>query len=542
MTIGIDDLTAVRTELRERWYRDGWFTERTIPDELEAAARRWPDAGFVFASEAGQSRRTFPEMLELARRVAGGLQELGVGRGDVVAIQVPNREEMVAAYYAAYLAGAVVVPIVHIYGPSEVSFILRQSRATVLVVPDRWRSIDYAERVGRLTDVPDLRHVVVVGARTIGDSVSWARLAGAAPAAPVPLAPDDVCTILYTSGTTSAPKGVQHTHNTLLAEMRSVAPMMDMREGDTKLVPWPAGHIAGLIAVLTGLVSGTTGVLMDRWDVNLAVRLVEEHRIVCTSGTPLHIAQVLDAAAATGADIGSLRLFQVGGATVPRSLLERAERAGVVVGRAYGSTEHPTVTSPRVSDPFEKRLGTDGRPYDGERVRIVDESGADVPEGADGEVALQGPAQFIGYRDFGMDEEAFLPGGWFLTGDIGRLDADGYLTITDRRKDIIIRGGENIPSREVEEILARHPAISEAAVVAEPDDTYGERVAAFVLLREGAGLDLEEVRSHFRAAGVAPQKTPERLIVVSDLPRTPSGKVQKFALRTQLRGEHSAPA
>jgi len=534
------ELHRVRAELRDRWYAEGWFTERTIPDELRAAARRWPDTGFVFASEAGQVERTFAEQLAEAERVAGGLQRLGVRPGDVVAIQVPNRAEMVVAYYAAYLAGAVVVPVVHIYGPAEVSFILRQSGAKVLVVPDAWRAIDYADRVAQLADVPELQSVVVVGDRAWEGAVQWRELASSPPLDPVDMSPDEVCTILYTSGTTSSPKGVQHTHNSLLAEMRTVGPMLDLQAGDSKLVPWPAGHIAGLIAVLGGIVSGITAVLMDRWDAGSAVRLVEQRRIAATSGTPLHIAQVLDITARTGADISSLRLYQVGGATVPRALLERAEEAGVVVGRAYGSTEHPTSTWPRVADPFEKRLGTDGRPDSCDRIRIVDESGTDLPVGVDGEIATQGASQFVGYRDPGLDEESFLPGGWFLTGDIGHLDAEGHLTVTDRRKDIIIRGGENIPSREVEDILTRSPAVLEAAVVAEPDDTYGERVAAFLLLAEGASFSLDDARALFRASGVAPQKTPDRLVVVDDLPRTPSGKVQKFALRDRLRQEHAA--
>lgn len=527
---------AADTVLRQRWYQEGYYTDRTFADEVTLAARRFPNVGFVFASEQGQRRMTFPELQREAQRVASGLRRLGLRSGDVMAVQVPNRPELVIAYYAAFLAGIVIVPITHIYGPAEMSFILRESGAKALVVPDVWRSIDYLDRVARLTDTPALEHVVVIGDPGDSGGRRWQELRdGPVTEGPGPTSPDEVCAIIYTSGTTSNPKGVQHTHNTLLAEMRSVGPMLGMRPGESKLVPWPAGHVAGMIGICAGLVGGTDTVLMDRWDVDLAARLIEEHRCVTTSGTPLHIMGLLDAASSSGRDLSSLRYAQVGGANVPPELVERAEASGLVIARAYGSTEHPTSATHEPGAPVEKRAGTDGRPRFGDELKIVDDDGKELPVGAEGEIVTRGPARFIGYRDEALNAESFLPDGWFRTGDVGRLDADGYLTVTDRKKDIIIRGGENIASREVEDILVRHPAVREAAVVAAPDERYGERVAAFVILSPGQTLDLTEVGAHFAAAGVARQKTPEHLFIVSDLPRTPSGKVQKFELRRRLR-------
>jgi acyl-CoA synthetase (AMP-forming)/AMP-acid ligase II len=537
MAVSPEQLRRDRTALRQRWYDEGHYGRRTFGQQLAHAAERYPRTAFVFASEDREVRLTMPRLHELSGLAAGGLRTLGVRPGDTVAIQVPNWPELVIAYYAAFLAGAVVVPITHIYGPSEMSFILRESGAKVLLVPERWRSIDYVDRVKRLENVPELETVVWIGGGPAG-GVPWSALVEKHPAgftAPE-LSADEVCTIIYTSGTTSAPKGVRHTHNTLLAEMRGNATTLHLREGeDSMLVPWPAGHVAGLIGICAPLVNGVSAVLMDRWEVSYAVRLIEKYRCGATSGTPLHFSALLDEAAATGRGISSLRFGIVGAANVPATLVERADAAGLVIARCYGSTEHPTVTSSDRVDSAHTRARTDGYPRFGNELKIIDENGDEVPVGVDGEIATRGPELFVGYRDVSLDEEAFLPGGWYLTGDIGRLDENGSMTVTDRRKDIIIRGGENIASKEVEDVLLRHPAVMEVAVVGAPDPRYGERVAAFVRVRDGETLSLAEVAEHFQRVGVARQKTPERLHVVAELPHTPSGKVQKFALRERLR-------
>jgi acyl-CoA synthetase (AMP-forming)/AMP-acid ligase II len=222
------------------------------------------------------------------------------------------------------------------------------------------------------------------------------------------------------------------------------------------------------------------------------------------------------------------------------ALVDFAAVIAAAVYRCYGSSEHPTISSGTVDDPLAKRATTDGRVLGGSEVRLVDEYGDDVPEGAEGEIASRGGELFLGYTDTSLDRESFLPGRWYRTGDIGRLDGDGYLTITDRKKDIIIRGGENISSKEVEDVLTEHPSVLDAAAVGMPDERLGERVCAIVVLGEGAALDVEDVRAHFAAAGLARQKTPERIEIVAELPRTPAGKVQKFVLREQLARGTSA--
>jgi acyl-CoA synthetase (AMP-forming)/AMP-acid ligase II len=244
---------------------------------------------------------------------------------------------------------------------------------------------------------------------------------------------------------------------------------------------------------------------------------------------------LMDAVEEHGVDASSIEHWSVGGAGVPPSLIERAEALGWCAARSYGSTEHPTVTAGHDSDPLGKRASTDGRVLRGTEVRIVDEIGQDLPPGTAGEIVIRGSELMLGYRREDLNESAFLPGAWFRTGDIGVVDVDGFLTVTDRLKDVVIRGGENISSREVEDLLLKHHSdVLEVAVVGVPDERYGERLCACVKLRPGASLSLDVVRESFRAAGVAIQKAPERIEVVEDFPRTPAGKVKKFELRAEM--------
>ncbi|MFM2071488.1 MAG: hypothetical protein RLZZ623_1751 [Actinomycetota bacterium] len=527
-----------RLALRERWYREGFFGTESITDHLRTGATWFPNASMHFVGGPNPGTALLGAMHERSLHVAGGLAALGVGPGDVIAIWVPNWLEGALSYQAALMLGATVVPIIHIYGPHEVGFILRESGARVLIMPDRWRTIDYGERFAAITEVPALQHVVVIGdeaGRRPAGAIPWSQLANAEPPVELPTThPDDRCLLIYTSGTTADPKGVQHTANTLVAEIRSTAAAMGDR-GGVNLAAFPAGHIAGVLGLLRTFLLGTSSVVMDVWDAGLAARLVAEHGITSTAGAPFYLSSLLDEAERQGIDLSSLTNFMVGAASVPSSLVERADASGVFVYRAYGSTEHPVITTGTSADPLEQRAGTDGRLTPGNEIRLIDDNDNEAAPGADGEIVSRGPELFIGYTDPALDADSFLAGGWFRTGDIGRIDALGYLTITDRKKDIIIRGGENIASKEVEDLLALHPAVIEAAVVGEPDERYGERVAAFVQLRPGADLDLDGVRRHFEAIGVARQKTPERLEIIDEFPRTSSGKVRKVDLRGRLR-------
>jgi acyl-CoA synthetase (AMP-forming)/AMP-acid ligase II len=403
-------------------------------------------------------------------------------------------------------------------------------------MPDRWRNIDYLARLNDIERTPALEHVLIIGSAPSG-CIGWEAFAATAvDDYPAPQRdPDDTALMVFTSGTTSDPKGVLHSHNSLLAELRASPNPVESAAAPVVLSPWPAGHIAGVLGILRLYFSGAESVLMDAWDADAAARLIEEYQVTSSSGTPYFISSLLDAAAAGGYDISSLRTYLVGAANVPAEVVERCERTGIVTFRAYGSSEHPTITSGEPGQPAHKRANTDGTLRPGCEVRIVDDAGRDLPAGCDGEILSIGPDQFLGYRQPAFNEDTFDAQGWFRTGDIGRLDADGHLTITDRKKDIIIRGGENIASKEVEDLLAAHPNVQEAAVTAMPDARLGEKVCAFVILRSGTTLSLDDVRSHFAALKVARQKTPERLEIVDNLPRTASGKVKKFELREWLQ-------
>lgn len=512
----------------------------TLAAALRAGARLHGDAPMVFHRTDGTVETTLGALHEKARRVAAGLAAAGVGPGDVVAVQLTSREANAVAVAATLLRGAVLLPIVPVYGPREVGFVLRQSGACALVTT----AARAGKVLGRDAEPPELRAVFVVpdhngDTAPVPGATAWTELEACAPApecgAPG-AAPDDVCLLVYTSGTTADPKGVQHTHRSLLAEL---ATLQGVRGGGDPgfryLDAFPPGHVAGVAVLLRALAHGRPTVFMERWDAGAALELITRYAVTASAGVPFHLAALLDAAESAGRDLGELRDYLVGAASVPPVLVERAAGAGIAAYRSYGSSEHPTVTSGSPADPAGKRAGTDGRPLPGTEVRVVDGAGDDLPPGRDGEILTRGPELFAGYRDPALNAAAFTPDGWLRTGDVGHLDADGHLTITDRLKDIIVRGGENISSKEVEDLLATHPAVAEAAAVARPDERYGERVCVFVVLRPGGSLELADVREHFAAAGAARQKIPEYVVAVAELPRTAAGKVRKHELRARLR-------
>lgn len=528
------DTAAVRfdsTVLRDRWYHEGWYSRRTLIDALESGAAEHGDAPVVFVAEGIETTSTPADILRQSRQVAAGLQRLGVGPGDAVAVQLTNRLECAVTYEAVLMCGATLVPVIHIYGPNEVGFIVAESKAKVLIMPARVRSISYLDRLGEFSTISTLERVVVVDADPGDGYLTWPQLVGERYRRPV-LSADDVAVLIYTSGTTSSPKGVQHSHNSMLAEQRTLPDLVGEGSDVVQLVTFPPGHIAGVGSILRPLISGAPSVFMDGWDPATAVDLIARYRITATAGTPFHLEGLLDLGD-TGGKLATLREFLVGAATVSEEQGRRADAAGINTYRCYGSTEQPTITAARSYDTAPARMGTDGMPMDGVAVRVVGPDGGDVAVGVDGEVVTQGPDLFIGYRDPALNEGALTADGWFRTGDLGHLDSDGRLTITDRIKDVIIRAGETISSGQVEDVLNTHPAVAEGAAVAAPDPRYGDVVAAVVVLTPGAVLDLDSLRDHFAASGLARQKTPERLAIVESLPRTSMGKVRKAELRKE---------
>ena len=494
-------------------------------EAMIASAARAPDAPLTVASDTQPCATTLGAIVAAGRRMGTRMTTAGVRPGDIIASMLPNWREWLVVAVAAAQAGAVLLPIVTIYGARELGFILRQSGATWLFTPEVFRQADYRRIVADCGDLPALVRHVTTGAEF--DALE----ADGAIADPVARGADGLALLVYTSGTTADPKGVMHSARGFLAELETMRLLREGADDEAVISPWPPGHVAGALSMYRFLCQATPLVLMDQWDAALAAELIERHQIASSSGTPFHLSGMMAAADARGHDLSSLRQYLVGAAPVPPTLIERCQRQGLAVYHCYGSSEHPTVTSGVVDDPLDKQLYTEGRAIPGSEMRFVDDDGEDVAPGTDGEICTRGPELFMGYLDATLNAAAFLPGGWYRTGDIGRLDEDGYLLITDRKKDIIIRGGENISSKEVEAQLLAHPAVADVAVVAAPDERMGEVVRACVVLAPGASLTLDEVRDHFFASGIAKQKTPERLSILPELPRNASGKILKHQLR-----------
>ncbi|MCW2529104.1 MAG: fadK [Pseudonocardiales bacterium] len=537
---------ARREAAADRTWRDGsaepWHGRATLGQAFAAGVAANPSDRLIFASESHPSEMTLAGLAAESGVVADALYALGLRRGDVLAAQVPQWAEQLTLWFAASQLGLVYLPIIHIYGVAELQYILRDSGAKALILPDRWRSIDYRERLDGL-DVPGLEHVVVIGDPGRSGALVWDDLIGRArhgggqrlggPDADV--APTDPCLLLYTSGTTSNPKGVVHTSDSFLAEGWTSYPILYRGPQSVTLDVSPAGHMASIIGVTRPLLThANRTVFMDVWNADHALELVGRHGVTASGGPPFFLTTLLDAAGDDRRVLSSITNWMLGGSAVPVPLSERAEAGGVHTYRCYGSTEHPTVSTGWLTDTMEQRTRTDGRLLPGTQVRIVDEDEREVPLGQEGEIRTVGPEQMAGYTDADATRAAFDDQGYFRTGDLGVLRPDGQLQVTGRKKDIIIRGGENLSALEIEEILMRHPAVKEVAAVAVADKIYTERVCVVVALESGASLTLADVQAHFSRSGVAKQKTPERLVLVDALPHTATGKVKKQELRESL--------
>jgi acyl-CoA synthetase (AMP-forming)/AMP-acid ligase II len=538
-------MTAVRFELcpvpaalAERYRAEGAWDDRSLGQFLSDALLDDPTRRLRIWSPTQPYLGTVGEVYDDALRVAGGLRALGLGPGDVVAFQLPNWVEAAITFYACAMLGVTLVPIVHFYGPKEVGFILRQSRARALIIVSRYGKRDYLAELATVRDgLADLEHVIVVGDDSGTGQLAFEELRRAEPIdGPAPVDPDTAALIAYTSGTTADPKGVVHTHRTIGCEVRQLSGHQAMRDRPS-LVGAPVGHAIGMLGgLMCPLVGGKPLFLIDGWDPPTVLRAMVEEQIAAGSGSTYFFTSLLDCPGFGPEHVELMRYIGLGGSPIPNAVAERADELGISLVRAYGCTEHPSVTGSEHTAPREKRIHTDGCPLEWVEIRTVDEDGRDVGIGLPGEILTRGPDRFAGYTDPALSAAAIDADGWFSTGDVGVIDAEGYLTITDRVKDIIIRGGENVSAAEVEQLLAHMKGVAEVAVVAAPDERLGEHGCAFFRMQpDSAPPDLEAVRSHLEASGLARQKWPEELRVVEELPRTPSGKVQKFVLRERLR-------
>ena len=540
-------LRVVPPELERRWLADGLWDDRTLGHQLDGALSTFAGQEFRIHSQTRPWVGTFGELHGRARRLAGALAERGVGPGDPVAFQLPNWAEAAVTFYAAAFLGAVVVPIVHFYGPKEVGYILRRTGVRTLVTAASFGRTDFLDGLDRMGDALDGVDTVVVVAdsRPVPSrSVAFADLEAGGPplTAPRAVPASSAAIVAYTSGTTSDPKGVIHTHRTIGAEIRQLS-AMQAAGGRHTLIGAPVGHAMGMLgALLMPVLKGDPVHLTDVWDPPRLLALMSEYRLACGSGATYFLTSLLDHPDRTEDHLDLMHFVGLGGSTVPLAVAQRATAQGLSLVRMYGSTEHPSITGSYHTDPEHQRLATDGRPLDGVEIRLLDDLGAPVPVGQPGEIWSRGPDCCMGYTDPALTAALFDDDGWYRTEDVGVLDDAGFLSITDRKKDVIIRGGENVSAVEVEELLLTVDGVLEAAVVAAPHPRLGEQVCAFVRLSPGADpVDLEQVRRTLDSAGLARQKWPEQLRPIDEFPRTPSGKIKKEDLRRLLRDE-PAPA
>jgi len=533
----------VPPELERRYLDAVWWTDETLGAMVARQLASHPASPVAIWSRSRPWHGTYADVEDEARRLVALLRERGVAPGEAVAFQLPNWREAVVSFAALALGGYVLVPIVHIYGRKEVSFILEESGAAAYVSPPSYGHVDYGEIVGSAAPGSLRLHVVVGnGGPTPSPSgparVPWDACEARAPATDLPtVRPDAVAVLAYTSGTTSDPKGVVHDHRTLVGELRHMAAYM--MPGRPKLMGSPVTHATGMLgAVLGPLVTGEAIHLIDRWDPGFALEVMREAGIGGGSGASVFLASLLDHPDFTDEHAKLIDRIGLGGAPVPVALGERAATLGIRIIRSYGSTEHPSTTGCQFDDLADRRHRTDGRALEGVELKLVDEEGAEVPPGSPGEILSRGPDLCVGYTDPVLTAAAFDDEGWYRTGDIGVLDEDGYLTITDRVKDVIIRGGENVSAAEVEGVLQRLPGVAEVAVVAAPDERLGEHACAFFRMQPGAEpVALDDVTAHLAEAGLARPKWPEELRLVDDFPRTAAGKIRKVELRARLRAE-----
>lgn len=489
---------------------------------------------------------SYADAWERAQRLALAMQRSGLEPGDTLSFQLPNRVEAVVIALAASICGLVINPVVPIYRGRELSFILKDARTRIAFIPGVYRSFDFPAMLEELRpSLPQLEFVVCIGAEgelpegfVTFEAFCEAGGAGEGEAAMADVSADDTKILLYTSGTTGYPKQVRHSHNTLAKALDNGATGWDLSASDLMLMPSPVTHITGYVnGIELPFFSATRSLLMEAWIVDRAISLIETYgATVCVSATPF-LKELVDTCREAENPLPGFRLFACGGASVPPDLVYSASEvlADCTAVRVYGSTEVPLVTV-GFPDPEQKTLAaeTDGRVHNYD-VIICDDDGADLGLDADGEILVRGPAMMLGYGDASQNRSTFTDDGYFRTGDIGRLLASGAIVITDRKKDIIIRGGENLSAREIEEAILLHPAVSEAAVVSAPHERLGEGVAVYVVPRPQRTLSLDDILEHLGELKLAKQKWPQHLEIAASLPKTASGKVQKEILRQQLR-------
>ncbi|KAE9809574.1 cyclohexanecarboxylate-CoA ligase [Escherichia coli] len=533
-------VTLTFNEQRRAAYRQqGLWGDASLADYWQQTARAMPDKIAVVDNHGASY--TYSALDHAASCLANWMLAKGIESGDRIAFQLPGWCEFTVIYLACLKIGAVSVPLLPSWREAELVWVLNKCQAKMFFAPTLFKQTRPVDLILPLQNqLPQLQQIVGVdklAPATSSLSLSQIIADNTPLTTAITTHGDELAAVLFTSGTEGLPKGVMLTHNNILASERAYCARLNLTWQDVFMMPAPLGHATGFLHGVTApFLIGARSVLLDIFTPDACLALLEQQRCTCMLGATPFVYDLLNVLEKQPADLSALRFFLCGGTTIPKKVARECQQLGIKLLTVYGSTESSPHAVVNLDDPLSRFMHTDGYAAAGVEIKVVDDARKTLPPGCEGEEASRGPNVFMGYFDEpeltarALDEE-----GWYYSGDLCRMDEAGYIKITGRKKDIIVRGGENISSREVEDILLQHPKIHDACVVAMPDERLGERSCAYVVLKAPHhSLSLEEVVAFFSRKRVAKYKYPEHIVVIEKLPRTASGKIQKFLLRKDI--------
>ncbi|EKH9592426.1 medium-chain fatty-acid--CoA ligase [Escherichia coli] len=533
-------VTLTFNEQRRAAYRQqGLWGDASLADYWQQTARAMPDKIAVVDNHGASY--TYSALDHAASCLANWMLAKGIESGDRIAFQLPGWCEFTVIYLACLKIGAVSVPLLPSWREAELVWVLNKRQAKMFFAPTLFKQTRPVDLILPLQNqLPQLQQIVGVdklAPATSSLSLSQIIADNTPLTTAITTHGDELAAVLFTSGTEGLPKGVMLTHNNILASERAYCARLNLTWQDVFMMPAPLGHATGFLHGVTApFLIGARSVLLDIFTPDACLALLEQQRCTCMLGATPFVYDLLNVLEKQPADLSALRFFLCGGTTIPKKVARECQQLGIKLLSVYGSTESSPHAVVNLDDPLSRFMHTDGYAAAGVEIKVVDDARKTLPPGCEGEEASRGPNVFMGYFDEpeltarALDEE-----GWYYSGDLCRMDEAGYIKITGRKKDIIVRGGENISSREVEDILLQHPKIHDACVVVMPDERLGERSCAYVVLKAPHhSLSLEEVVAFFSRKRVAKYKYPEHIVVIEKLPRTASGKIQKFLLRKDI--------
>mgnify|MGYP001143623347 FL=1 len=533
-------VTLTFNEQRRAAYRQqGLWGDASLADYWQQTARAMPDKIAVVDNHGASY--TYSALDHAASCLANWMLAKGIESGDRIAFQLPGWCEFTVIYLACLKIGAVSVPLLPSWREAELVWVLNKCQAKMFFAPTLFKQTRPVDLILPLQNqLPQLQQIVGVdklAPATSSLSLSQIIADNTPLTTAITTHGDELAAVLFTSGTEGLPKGVMLTHNNILASERAYCARLNLTWQDVFMMSAPLGHATGFLHGVTApFLIGARSVLLDIFTPDACLALLEQQRCTCMLGATPFVYDLLNVLEKQPADLSALRFFLCGGTTIPKKVARECQQLGIKLLSVYGSTESSPHAVVNLDDPLSRFMHTDGYAAAGVEIKVVDDARKTLPPGCEGEEASRGPNVFMGYFDEpeltarALDEE-----GWYYSGDLCRMDEAGYIKITGRKKDIIVRGGENISSREVEDILLQHPKIHDACVVAMPDERLGERSCAYVVLKAPHhSLSLEEVVAFFSRKRVAKYKYPEHIVVIEKLPRTASGKIQKFLLRKDI--------